>query len=179
MRLHVKHSLLSPPPAPNTTFSRNPLSKPTFDKEKCGQTNKNTRNPCYSFIRSLLLGRWSRQLRKNCARVNMVYSRAERMFIFEHYCAPKSFSVLREAFNNVYPDKEVPNKTTIHGLVTKSRNTGTVCLWKVSIERQNIWNYGSTDFKQCISCKHWIRLHEFNTDIGSFVLCPERFTCRS
>jgi hypothetical protein len=40
----------------------------------------------------------------------MVYSRAERVYIFEHYLASKSFAALREAFSNVYPDKEVPNK---------------------------------------------------------------------
>jgi hypothetical protein len=58
----------------------------------------------------------------------MVYSRAERVFILEHYFASKSFAAVREAFSNVYPDKEVPNKTTIHRLVTKFRDTGSVCL---------------------------------------------------
>jgi hypothetical protein len=39
----------------------------------------------------------------------MVYSRAEHVFILEHiYFASKSFAVLREAFRNAYPDKEVP-----------------------------------------------------------------------
>jgi hypothetical protein len=41
----------------------------------------------------------------------MVYSRAERVFILEHYFASKSFAAVPEAFNNAYPDKEVPNKT--------------------------------------------------------------------
>jgi hypothetical protein len=41
-------------------------------------------------LRSLrLLGRCSHQLLKNCARVNMVYSRAERVFILEYYFASK------------------------------------------------------------------------------------------
>jgi hypothetical protein len=48
----------------------------------------------------------------------MVYSRAERVFILEHYFASKSFAAIRKAFSNAYPDKEVPNKTTIHRLVT-------------------------------------------------------------
>jgi hypothetical protein len=39
-----------------------------------------------------LLGRCSRQLRKRCARANMVYSRAQRVLILEHYFAQKSFS---------------------------------------------------------------------------------------
>jgi hypothetical protein len=58
----------------------------------------------------------------------MVYSRAEHVFILEHYFASKSFAAVREAFSNSYPDKEVPNKTTtIHLLVTKSRDTGGIC----------------------------------------------------
>jgi hypothetical protein len=39
----------------------------------------------------------------------MVYSRAERVFILEHYFASKSLAAVREAFSNAYPDKEVPN----------------------------------------------------------------------
>jgi hypothetical protein len=58
----------------------------------------------------------------------MVYSREERVFILEHYFALKSFAVVRESFSNAYPDKEVPNKTTIHRLVTKYRETRSVCL---------------------------------------------------
>jgi hypothetical protein len=54
---------------------------------------------------SLLLGRSSRQLRKICADANMEYSRAERVFILEHYFASKSFAAVRKAFSNAYPDK--------------------------------------------------------------------------
>jgi hypothetical protein len=114
-----------------------------------------------------LLGRCSRQLRKRCARANMVYSRAERVFILEHYFASKSFAAVHEAFSNAYSDREVPNKTIIHRLVTEFRNTGSVCLWQVLIERQNSWNYDRTDFKQCISCNNGIRLQEFRIAIGS------------
>jgi hypothetical protein len=56
----------------------------------------------------------------------MVCSRAERMFILEHYFESKSFAAVREAFSNAYPDKEVPNKT-IHRPVTKFPDTGSVC----------------------------------------------------
>jgi hypothetical protein len=42
----------------------------------------------------------------------MVYSTAERVFFPEQYFALKSFPAVREAFNNAYLDKEVPNKTT-------------------------------------------------------------------
>jgi hypothetical protein len=53
--------------------------------------------------------------------------RGEHVFILEHYFASKSFAAVREAFSNACPDKEVPNKTTIHLLVTKFRGTGSVC----------------------------------------------------
>jgi hypothetical protein len=76
----------------------------------------------------LLLGRFSHQLRTNRAGMNIVYSREEREFILEHYFASKSFAAIREAFTNAYPDKEVPNKTTVHRLVTTFWNTGSVCL---------------------------------------------------
>jgi hypothetical protein len=45
------------------------------------------------------------------------------VFIFEYYFTSKSFDAVREAFSNAYPDKDVPNKTTIHRLVTKFRWT--------------------------------------------------------
>jgi hypothetical protein len=45
-----------------------------------------------------------------------VYSRAERVFILEPYLASKYFSAVRDVFSNAYPEKEVPNKTTIHRL---------------------------------------------------------------
>jgi hypothetical protein len=67
------------------------------------------------------------------------------------YFASKSFAGVCEPFSNAYSDKEEPNKTTIHRLVTKFRDTGSVCLWQVVIERQNSWNFGRNYFKQCIS----------------------------
>jgi hypothetical protein len=51
-------------------------------------------------------------LRKSGAGANMVYSRAERVFILEHYFVSKSFAAVREAFSSAYPVKEVPHKTT-------------------------------------------------------------------
>jgi hypothetical protein len=41
-----------------------------------------------------------------------------RVFILEHKFALKLSTAVREEFSNVYPDKEVPNKKTIHCLVT-------------------------------------------------------------
>jgi hypothetical protein len=40
----------------------------------------------------------------------------------EHYFASKSFANIREAFNNAYPENEVPNKAKVHRLVTIFRN---------------------------------------------------------
>jgi hypothetical protein len=122
----------------------------------------------------LLLGRCSRQLRKSYAAANVVYSRTERVFIFEHHFVSKSFAAVREAFSNAYPDKEVPNKIAIHRLVKTFRDTGSSCLWQVLIERQKSWNYGRTDFKQCISCNDGMRLQEFNL-FSSF--CEQRGAC--
>jgi hypothetical protein len=48
----------------------------------------------------------------------MVYSQAEHLFGHEYYFAWKWYAAAREAFSSVYPDKEVPNKTTVHRLVT-------------------------------------------------------------
>jgi hypothetical protein len=47
--------------------------------------------------------------------------------MLEHYFASKSFAAVLEAFSNAYPDKEVPNKTTVHRLVKNFRDTGSVC----------------------------------------------------
>jgi hypothetical protein len=116
---------------------------------------------------------------QSCAGVNMVYSRAEHVLIPEHYFASKSFAAVREAHNNAYRDKEVPNKTIIHRLVTTFRDTGSVCLWQVLIERQNSWNHGRTDFKQCISCNNGIRLQELHRATGSLLLCVKGFMCCS
>jgi hypothetical protein len=51
----------------------------------------------------------------------MVYSRAERLSILEHYFASKSFAAVCEAFSNAYRDKKVVNMTTICRLITKFR----------------------------------------------------------
>jgi hypothetical protein len=41
---------------------------------------------------------------KQC-NTNMASLRAERAFILEHYFASKSLAVVREAFDNMHPDK--------------------------------------------------------------------------
>jgi hypothetical protein len=57
----------------------------------------------------------------------MRYSQQERVFILESFFASKAFIAVRAASHRVYPDKEVPNKTTVHRLVKKFRKTGSVC----------------------------------------------------
>jgi hypothetical protein len=52
----------------------------------------------------------------------MLYSRSERVFIFELYFTSKSFAAVRESFSSAYPDREVPNKTTVQRLVTTFRD---------------------------------------------------------
>jgi hypothetical protein len=68
----------------------------------------------------------------------MVYSRAESVFILEHYFASKSFAAVHEAFSNAYPDKEVPNKTTVHRLVIFRVDA---CL------RKRWWTFSGSDVK--------------------------------
>jgi hypothetical protein len=46
----------------------------------------------------------------------MEYSETECVFIVKYYFIWKQFPVVREAFSNAFPDKEVPNKTTIRRL---------------------------------------------------------------
>jgi hypothetical protein len=71
-----------------------------------------------------LLGRYSRQVRRRCASVNVVYWRAGHECILEHYFALEPFAAVLEAFRSAYSDMEVvPSKTTIHLLVTTFRNT--------------------------------------------------------
>jgi hypothetical protein len=64
----------------------------------------------------------------------MVYSRAECVFILEHYFISESYAAVHGAFSGVYPDKDILNKTTIHGLVTTFWDTRHVCLSQELIE---------------------------------------------
>jgi hypothetical protein len=64
------------------------------------------------------------------------------VFILEHCFASNSFYAIREAFSNVYPDKEVPSKTA-HRLVTTFRDTGSflrqeTCPASDSVDRRRI-----------------------------------------
>jgi hypothetical protein len=73
-----------------------------------------------------LLGRYSRQLIRNCTGAKMVYSRAEIVFIIERYFASKLFAAVYEAFTYSYSDNEILN-TTIYRMATAFWVTGSVC----------------------------------------------------
>jgi hypothetical protein len=84
---------------------------------------------------ALLLGRCSRQLHKSCAGANMMYSQAEHVFILKHYFASKLCAAVREAFCTMCPDKEVLNKPTIYGLVTKILgNKKCLCVFEKAVD---------------------------------------------
>jgi hypothetical protein len=57
----------------------------------------------------------------------MVYSQAKHAFVLKHYVVLKSSAAVCEAFSKTYPNEEVPDKTTIHQLVTKFWDTGSAC----------------------------------------------------
>jgi hypothetical protein len=91
--------------------------------------------PHDSQVKVTLAARPSRELCTSCVGAKMVCSWAECVFILEHYFATESFGTVHEAFSNMYPDKKVPNKTTIHRLVTKSWDAGSVC------DRKHAWHW--------------------------------------
>jgi hypothetical protein len=100
----------------------------------------------------------------------MVYSRAERVFIIEHNFATKSFAAVREAFSNPYPEKAAPNKTSIHQLVTKFRDRGSVTSVHRAIKQMKLRPYRFQEVHQLqqrdtaarIRYCHWFRsfVHE-------------------
>jgi hypothetical protein len=81
-----------------------------------------------------LLGRWSRQLRRRSIGENVVYSRAERVFILERQFATKSFFAVREAFSNVYSDKGVQNNSTPTGNISGHGNCSSMTSAHQAIE---------------------------------------------
>jgi hypothetical protein len=116
---------------------------------------------------TFLLGRCARQLLKSCADARMVYSRTEHVFILEHRFASKSSATVREAFSSANPEKEVPNKATIHRM---EKNIS---------ERRKCLSSDKTAEIMAVpiqaSCDNGIRLQEFCTAIGSVTLCLKRF----
>jgi hypothetical protein len=75
----------------------------------------------------------------------------------------KSFVVVREAFNNAYPEKEVPNKVILTNWQLLSPGRRQYLPVTGDNERQNSLNY---DFKHSISCNNTKRQQELSTVIG-------------
>jgi hypothetical protein len=117
-----------------------------------------------------LLGHCSRLLHKLCRCEHGVFGSRTCGYSQTLIFASKSSATVCEAFSNACPDREVLNKTAVHQMVTTFQDTGSVCLWQVLIQRQNIRNYSHTDFKQCISCYSGVQLQELNVAIGCVVL---------
>jgi len=66
----------------------------------------------------------------------MAYSRPEAVFILEHYFASTSFAAIREAFSNVYPDKETPTFcSSVHHVLTYTAFTQLAKIVKVNLSR--------------------------------------------
>jgi hypothetical protein len=87
------------------------------------------------------------------------------VFVLEHYFTSKSFAAVREAFSNAYPDKEVPNETTIHPLVPTFRDTGSVCCKCSSREKTAISYVSLVVYLPIpISCKP-IRMFPLNLNV--------------
>lgn len=56
----------------------------------------------------------------------MVYSNTERAFILEHYFRHTSYEKVRELFVETFPNRVVPNKSTIQRIVTRFQTAHTV-----------------------------------------------------
>ena len=65
--------------------------------------------------------------------VRKYWIQLQKLFLLEQDLTSKSCATLRQAFSGQYPDKEVLNKTAVHGLVTNFWATGSVwsrkCVW--------------------------------------------------
>lgn len=103
---------------------------------------------------------------KLCEYVSMLYSQARSVFILERYFASKLFAALRGAFNNLYPNKNVPNKTRIHRLVKKNFGTPDVFVTIAEITAVPI-SVSVSDNR--------IRLQDSNTASVFVVVCAKAF----
>jgi hypothetical protein len=56
----------------------------------------------------------------------MSFSQVQRVFIVEHYLAPRSYLTCQNEFSDTFPDSPVPNKSTISRLVNRFRDTETL-----------------------------------------------------
>jgi hypothetical protein len=56
----------------------------------------------------------------------MSFSQVQRVFIVEHYLAPRSYLTWQNEFRDTFPDSPVPNKSKISRLVNRFRDTETL-----------------------------------------------------
>jgi hypothetical protein len=95
----------------------------------------------------------------------MVYSRAERVFILEHYFASKLFAAAREAFSNAILTKKyrirqqckISGQRKCFSVTSAHRATKQLKLWPCRLQAVR-------------------QLQEFNIVIGFAVLCVKEFT---
>jgi hypothetical protein len=117
---------------------------PNINHLYCLQMKSEARlHPCMKVkLRSpWLLGRCSRQLRESSAGANMLYSRAERVFILDHYFAQKSFSAVREALSSASYDDDVPHRAMTHRPATKCLGYRKCLSATSAFELQSSWDY--------------------------------------
>jgi hypothetical protein len=76
----------------------------------------------------------------------------------EHCFASKSFAAVRKAFINAFTDKEVPNKIILHQLVTKFRDTGSVCDRKHDRRRTVLTGKMFRNFEETLENKSFVLL---------------------
>jgi hypothetical protein len=112
-----------------TVTYRGTQMKSEADSPPCNRLSQPL--PWYESRSLLLLSRCSGQLRNSFAGANMMYSQEECTFILEHYFTSELFAFFREAISNALPDKKIPNKSTVHRLVT-------MCLWMLVCGRRSV-----------------------------------------
>jgi hypothetical protein len=56
----------------------------------------------------------------------MVLTREQRIFVVKHYFLNESYALCQGAFQEVFPNNTVSNKTTIYRIITKFEETGSV-----------------------------------------------------
>jgi hypothetical protein len=56
----------------------------------------------------------------------MSFSQVQRVFIFEHYLASRSYLTCQNQFRDTFPDSPAPDKSTVSRQVNRFRDTGSV-----------------------------------------------------
>jgi hypothetical protein len=67
-----------------------------------------------------------------------------KIFKVEHYFASKLFSLCQKAFQEAFPNEEVPKKPKVHYLLRKFHETGSVCNHKNESLVITLWKMGGS-----------------------------------